>query len=234
MDASEGPLFHADPDAPETVLWRGQPGQLYPLIISPVLLIFVTIVGFFVLVALQAIIIHPLWFALLPVLPVLYVVSMRRSTRNIRAKRSSMVYVLTSQRVVRYSGADQRIVHSTRLEELMDVTLTVRKDGTGTIMCRSSGYGAWPTRNPKGRRRALFRQISDVEMVYRLLQDALASVTPDELNPFDRQRIWLGRREDGTSTRRWRAHPPDERWQRTPGSHLFDEPSRSKGSSVKG
>jgi len=234
MDASEGPLFHADPDAPETVLWRGQPGQLYPLIISPGALIAMAIISFIVVLTLTGTAFHPVWFGSLPVLLTLYVLTMRSKARRVRDKRGSMVYVLTSRRVVRYSGDDQRIVHSTRLEELLDVSLTVREDGTGTIMCRPTGYGAWPTRNPKGRRRALFRQISDVETVYRLLHNALASVTPDELSPADRQRIALDRREDGTSTSRWQTYPLNEPWRRTPGSRLFDEPRKSKGSSAQG
>lgn len=223
MDASEGPLFHADPDAPETVLWKGQPGQMFPVIISPGALIAMVVMSFIVVLIVTGTAFHPVWFGLLPVLLTLYVLTKRGTALRIRDKRNSMIYVLTSRRVVRYSGADQRIVHSARLEELLDVTLIAREDGTGTIMCRASGFGTWPTRNPKGRRRALFRQISDVEMVYRLLQHALASITPDELTPLDRQRIWLGRQEDGTSTRRWQTYLLDEPWRRTPGSRVFDE-----------
>jgi hypothetical protein len=97
------------------------------------------------------------------------------------AQRKRTVYGITNQRVIIRSGFFSRTTKSLNLRTLSDVTLSEKRDGSGTITLGptvplySWFYGTnWP--GSRKYQPPMFDSITDAKIVYDLLRKAQASV----------------------------------------------------------
>jgi hypothetical protein len=93
-------------------------------------------------------------------------------------RRSKTAYAVTNQRIIIFSGISKRNIKSVTLDALNDMSVSIRKNGKGTIRLGNSIGTPWNSRYTGHQyylvERSIyvpeFEMIEDVKMVYDLIK----------------------------------------------------------------
>jgi hypothetical protein len=181
----------------ERLLWHGRPKQGFALrgldaVLIPFSIIWTCGILYFYITALSDSGGLLLFAVLSPFLLIgLYLLAGRfRLDARLRA---NTYYALTSQRIIVITEGRSRRVHTIKLDQIVDVQLTHRADGTGTLEFPTSHFYVSLVLMP-GYNRSLpwasmvhippaFEMIADGKKVSELIQQLRAGVPPDALSP---------------------------------------------------